>query len=291
MPPPRRPADFQEFWNRTRSELTPHRVTFRRAPGRAGRHPDLRLERLLFLSLGDAPIHAYLLRWAEGRRHPLEVHAHGYDSDGCRQRWDWAASGLHVLGVDLRGYGRSEPALASPSRWGKIFSGVDGARGHFVRGAVSDLFLAAIVGREVLRGQASRVVLHGSGFSAPLALMAEGLGQLADLLVLQPGAGAHPQIPIEASLVGEVSRYLESSPERRPQVRGLWSYFDPSLFAPLVRCPVLVGVPEGPAELLRAVTSRLGGPREIVPANAGFGSRWRGLAREGVPAGFGGSRS
>lgn len=289
------PVDFHDFWNGTRAALKPHRVAFQRSPGALDRlRPDLRLDRLFFLSLGGAGIHAYLLRWADTIKRPLVVHAHGYDCDGCRERWEWAQAGVHVLGVDLRGYGRSGSALPGPFPWGRIFSGEGGPKGSFLRGAVSDFFLAAIVGREVMHRQVSRMVFYGAGFSAPLALMAEGLGQLADLIVLRPTdalRAGRAGIPIEPSLVREVRAYWRGRPDRRSQLRALCGYFDPSQFAPLVQCPVLLGAPESRVELIEMVRSRLGGPCRIIRLRHGddrreFAAEWLATAVEGPTAGF-----
>ena len=76
VPPLRRPVDFFEFWSRTIHELdrTPPALERQAGGVRAG----LALERIAFASLGNARIHGYLLRWADGAPRPLVVHGHGY---------------------------------------------------------------------------------------------------------------------------------------------------------------------------------------------------------------------
>jgi cephalosporin-C deacetylase len=272
----------------------------------AGTRAGIRLEWLSFASLGDARISGYLLRWADDAPRPLVVHGHGYGGP-TTPRWRWARAGLNVVGVDMRGWGRSRAALPSPSRWGWVLTGIESPERHALRGAVCDYLRAVQVGRELLGTAVSRVVLEGSSFAGGLALMAEALAPAADLLaVAVPSFGwvEGRRLFGSSGSAGEINRYLERRPEHAAEdLMVVLRYFDPMHLASLVRCPTLVGVglvdEVVPAPTVEAIAAHLGGPREVMrfPVShssspkerrwRAFERRWIELALGGVPPGFG----
>ena len=303
-PPLNRPVDFFEFWSQTIDELdrTPPMVERQAAGARAG----LELERLAFASLGNARIHGYLLRWADDAPRPLVVHGHGYGGRST-PRWRWARAGLNVVGVDVRGWGRSRAALPSPSRWGWVLTGIESPERHVLRGAVCDYLRAVRVGRELLGTAVARTVLEGTSFAGGLALMAEALVGVADLVAVAVptfGWAEGRRLLASSGSAGEVNRYLERRPEHAAEdLMVVLRYFDPMNFAGLVRCPTLVGVGLAdevvPAPTVLAIAAHLAGPHELMRfpvSHAGsaeerrweaFERRWLQLARAGAPAGFG----
>jgi cephalosporin-C deacetylase len=163
------------------------------------------------------------------------------------------------------------------------------------------------VGRELLGIAVSRVVLEGTSFAGGLALMAEALAGVAGLLaVAVPSFGwvEGRRLFASAGSAGEINRYLERRPEHAAEdLMVVLRYFDPMHFAPLVRCPTLVGVglmdEVVPAPTVEAIAAHLGGPREVMrfPVShssspeerrwQAFERRWIELAVGGVPPGFG----
>jgi cephalosporin-C deacetylase len=304
VPPLRRPVDFFEFWSQTIDELdrTPPALERQAAGVRAG----LALERIAFTSLGNARIHGYLLRWADGAPRPLVVHGHGYGGRSTL-RWRWARAGVNVVGVDVRGWGRSRAALASRSRWGWVLTGVESPERHVLRGAVCDYLRAVRVGRELVGPAVARTVLEGSSLAGGLALMAEALAGVGDLLAVAVptfGWAEGRRLFAHAGSAGEINRYLERRPEHAAEdLMVVLRYFDPVNFAGQVVCPTLIGVGlvdrVVPAPTVLAIADRLGGPHEVLrfPVShsdgpeedhwSAFERRWLELARSGVPDGFG----
>jgi cephalosporin-C deacetylase len=299
-----RPVDFLEFWSRTIEELdrTLPMVEREAAAIRAG----IRLEWVSFSSLSGARIHGYMLRWADGESRPLVVHGHGYGGRST-PRWRWARTGVNVVGVDVRGWGRSRSALASRSRWGWVLTGIESPERHVLRGAVCDYLRAVRVGRELLGTAVARTVLEGASFAGGLALMAEALAGVADLLAVAVptfGWAEGRRLFASSGSAGEINRYLERRPEHAAEdLMVVLRYFDPVNFAGLVGCPTLVGMglvdEVVPAPTVLAVAAHLGGPHELLRfpvSHAGsaeerrweeFERRWLQLALGGVPAGFG----
>jgi cephalosporin-C deacetylase len=304
-PPLSRPPDFSHFWAATLEELerVPPAVERRRERAEHG----VLLERLAFDSLGGARIHGYLLRKQGGGPRPLVFHGHGYGAQ-VEPQWEWAAVGLNVCGVDVRGQGKSRDAVPAPSPWGYVLTGIEAPEKHVLRGAVCDYLRGARTARELLGAAAERTVLHGFSFAGGLAILAEAFGRLADLLVLvQPSFGwaEGRRFLAQAGSGAEINRFLERQPEHSAEdPLVVMRYFDPASAADLIRCPTLVGVGEEdatvPAQTVLAIATRLAGPHELMRfpvshtgteeerrAWARFEQRWHALALSDVPADFG----
>ncbi|MBW3603613.1 MAG: acetylxylan esterase [Actinobacteria bacterium] len=65
------------------------------------------------------------------------VHAHGYRAQ-VTPRVEWVRAGCHVLGFDIRGFGRSVDAVVSPSPDGWLLTGARRPETSVLRGAVCD---------------------------------------------------------------------------------------------------------------------------------------------------------
>jgi cephalosporin-C deacetylase len=299
-----RPADFFGFWSQTMQELSQVAPAVELEP--AGGRDGIRLQRLSFASLGGVAIHGYLLRWEDREPRPLVVHGHGYGGQVTPQ-WPWARAGLNVVGVDVRGWGRSRAALPSPSPWGWVLTGCQSPERSVLRGAVCDYLRAVQVGRRLLSDATTGTVLEGTSLAGGLALMAEALAGVADLLAIAVpsfGWAEGRRLLASSGSAAEINRYLERRPEHAAEdLMVVLRYFDPVNFAGQVVCPTLIGVglvdPVVPAPTVLAIADRLGGPVEVLrfPVShsdgpeedhwSAFERRWLELARNGVPDRFG----
>ena len=304
QPPLTRPPDFEAFWEKTRAELG-------RIPPAVSREllgsddAALGFERLSFDSLGGARVSGYVIRWKDDVPRPLVVHSHGYGG-GLDPVWHWARTGVNVLGVEARGYGRSRDALPSLSPWGYVLTGIESSEKHVLRGAVCDYMRAVEVGRDILYPFISRMVLNGTSFAGGLAVMAESVMQVADFLVVAVpsfGWAEGRRLLVEDGSGQEINRYLEAYPEREEDVMVILSYFDSMNFAEEVRCPTLVGLGLEdnvvPAPTVYAIVNHLSAPHQVVRLPVShtdlpeeklwdrFEAYWLRLAVEGVPPDFG----
>jgi len=269
------------------------------------RNAALGLERLTFSSLGGHRVSGYAILWKDDLPRPMVVHSHGYGG-GLDFMWRWAEAGANVVGVEARGYGRSGGALPAPSRWGYVLTGIEAPEKYVLRGAVCDYMRAVEVGGEILGPLVSRTVLNGASFAGGLAVMAQSVMQVADLLVVAVpsfGWAEGRRFLVEEGSGREINRYLEAHPGREEDVMVVLSYFDAMNFAAQIRCPTLVGLgledPVVPAPTVYAIANHLGGPHEVVRLPVShterpeeklwerFEARWLRLAVEGVPPGFG----
>ena len=304
QPPLTRPPDFESFWENTRTELAGVEPAVSREMLET-RNAALGLERLTFSSLGGHRVSGYAILWKDDLPRPMVVHSHGYGG-GLDFMWRWAEAGANVVGVEARGYGRSGGALPAPSRWGYVLTGIEAPEKYVLRGAVCDYMRAVEVGGEILGPLVSRTVLNGTSFAGGLAVMAQSVMQVADLLVVAVpsfGWAEGRRFLVEEGSGREINRYLEAHPGREEDVMVVLSYFDAMNFAAQIRCPTLVGLgledPVVPAPTVYAIANHLGGPHEVVRLPVShterpeeklwerFEARWLRLAVEGVPPGFG----
>jgi cephalosporin-C deacetylase-like acetyl esterase len=262
-----------------------------------------------FRSLGGHRIHGYAITWADRTPRPLIVHSHGYRSQ-AEPRLEWVRAGCHVLGFDVRGFGRSVEAVPAPSSAGWLLTGANRPETSVLRGAVCDYVrateVAAAWGVSTLRA-----VSHGVSLAGGLALMAEAVAPRADLLVLGVptfGWAEGRRLLVERGSGAELATFLERHPQYpEDDLQAVLAYFDAALLAPAVRCPTVAGLGRldrvVPAACVRAIVDRLAGPVEVMtfpvshdtgPAMRAwdrFDERWLALALGGVPTGFGCQRS
>ncbi len=300
-----RPEDFDAFWDSTRRQLERVDPAIEQRPGEPGRVPGVCLQFLSFASLGQVRVHAYALHWEDGAPRPLVVHSHGYGGE-CQPRWDLAARGVNVIGVDIRGFGLSRPALPRPSRWGYVLTGIETPETSVIRLAVCDYLQAARAGRQLLGGRVGKTVFEGVSFAGGLALMAQAVGGGADLLAIGVptfGWAEGRNLFVKSGSGAEIANYLAQRPDRVEDAMLVLRYFDAVNFADRVRCPTVLalGLEDDvvPAKTVYGIANHLAAPYELlefpVSHSAGdeaaqwqrFEDCWMHLLQHGLPPGFG----
>ncbi|MEO0580276.1 MAG: alpha/beta fold hydrolase, partial [Pseudomonadota bacterium] len=232
---------FDLLWDATLdslSEIAPAPLSQRGSSPR----PGLTLDKLSFTSLGGQQILGYLLAHDHPEPRPLIVHTHGYNSQ-YDVMIEWALAGYHVLGLDVRGFGRSAGVVRAPD--GYVLTGIEAPHASVLRGAVADVVQAIRVGRLLLSWRATRTVLQGFSFGGALALMAGALvPDLAMVAVGQPTLGWHTERVrlAEAGSSLELKRYLEAAPHLADQARDTMAYYDALHFANRLKAPCFLGV-------------------------------------------------
>ena len=223
-----------------------------------------------FRSLGGHRIHGYAITWADRTPRPLVVHAHGYRSQ-AEPRLEWVRAGCHVLGFDVRGFGRSVDAVPYPSPAGWLLTGVRLPETSVLRGAVCDYVRATEVA-DALGVSTLRAVRHGVSLAGGLALMAEAVAPRADLLALGVptfGWSEGRRLLVERGSGAEVATFLERHPQYpEDDLQMVLAYFDAALLAPAVRCPTVLGLGlvdrVVPFASVQAIVERLRAPLEVM---------------------------
>ncbi|MEM9674754.1 MAG: acetylxylan esterase, partial [Bacteroidota bacterium] len=299
-----KPVDFERFWNKTKEELLALPLSIEQEPTGTEKQ-GCALTNLSFLSLGNQRVQGYLLQWQDSQPRPLIIHAHGYMSQ-TEVRWDWAKQGFNIVGVDIRGFGRSRSAVPEHSKWGYVLTGIQSPEQSVLRGAVCDYIQAVRVAQEICSGQISYQVLQGSSFAGGLALMAEYVVQAADLLVVGVptfGWAEGRKFFAQSGSGQEINRFLKTHPEYEEDTMLVLRYFDSVNFGSRITCPTLVGVgvvdPVVPAYTVYAIANHLSSPHEIMEFPVShtdlpeeqhwkkFEEYWIQLTQQGLPDDFG----
>ena len=231
---------------------------------------NLELSWLTFRSLGGVQVTGYSLASKSDEPRPLVVHSHGYGAR-CDIQRKWAEAGYNVVGIDIRGFGKSETALPARSRWGYVLTGIESPESSVLRGAVCDYLRTMQVARDLFKGRTTRHVTHGLSFAGGIALMAEALWGLSDLLVLGVptfGWAEGRYFLVKSGSGAEIARYLEARPEHAEDVMLVLRYFDAMNFAGLVSCRTLIGLglhdPVVPPETVYSIANHFCAPIEIM---------------------------
>ena len=304
-PAPTRPEDFKAFWDSTGLQLERLDPAIERQPEAVPEVAGIRSEIVSFVSLGHARVSAYFLQWEDDKQRPLVIYSHGYGGQ-CRPRWDWARQGVNVLGVDIRGFGISVDALAHPSRWGYVLTGIDTPETSVIRLAVCDYMQAARVGRLLTVDRCNRTVFEGVSFAGGLALMSQAVSGHADLLAIGVptfGWAEGRSLFVKSGSGAEISEYLARRPDHLEDTMVVLRYFDAVNFADAVTCPTVLalGLEDDvvPAKTVYGIANHLTVPYELMefpvshtdgPEEAQwqrFESYWLQLALQGVPDDFG----
>ena len=265
-----RPPDFEEFWRKTRAELSAVKPEVCRLPVPDKCRPFFEFSTLTFRSLGGIEITGYSIAGHEDEPRPLIVHSHGYGSR-CDVQWKWAEQGFNVVGIDIRGFGRSAAAVPVLSRWGYVLTGIASPETSILRGAVCDYLRAMNIARDLFAGRTLRCVTYGFSFAGGLALMAEALGGASDLLVVGVptfGWTEGRYFLVKSGSGAEIARYLKERPEDTEDVMLVLRYFDAMNFAGMISCNTLIGLglrdPVVPAETVYSIANHLTASCEIM---------------------------
>ena len=265
-----RPPDFDRFWAKTREELSSVKSEVRLTPMAGEDCRTQELSWLTFRSLGGVEVTGYSIASRSDEPRPLVVHSHGYGAQ-CDIQRKWAEAGYNVVGIDIRGFGRSETALPARSRWGYVLTGIESPESSVLRGAVCDYLRTMQIARDLFKGRTTRHLTHGLSFAGGIALMAEALWGLSDLLVLGVptfGWAEGRYFLVKSGSGAEIARYLEARPEHAEDVMLVLRYFDAMNFAGLVSCRTLIGLglhdPVVPPETVYSIANHFSAPIEIM---------------------------
>lgn len=297
------PSDFDEFWNGTYDsilEIDPRPVLARQKSPAEG----LIYDHLTFTSLGNVEVAGYLLKHDVPEPRPLVVHSHGYNSQ-YDVMLHWANRGCNVLGIDFRGFGRSEHINLALG--GYILTGIASPHTSILRGAAMDLVQALRVGREILGAHVASTTLYGFSFGGAMAIIGAALDSDVDLLVTgQPTLGWNSERLrlSNAGSAAELNRYLSCNPTEHGTVMQTIDYFDTMHFAARLDIPTFIGIGLDddvvPSRSVFAITNHAATPDlelRILPVAhsddpreslwADFDQEWLHLTNAGLPGDFG----
>lgn len=198
-----------------------------------------------FRSVGKFAIVAYLARHDDEKPRPLVVTSHGYAGEvALPYIRRLAHTGANVIGVDVRGFGRSRGEIELASD-GYLLTGYRAPEHSILRGAVADYLVAHRAALSVLPAPPSRTTFSGFSFAGGLACIAQSASQRADLLAVGVPTFGWTSRRLEICRSGsgqELRRFVTEHPKQAEQALRTMSYFDVVNHAPRITGDVIVGV-------------------------------------------------
>lgn len=245
------PADFQQFWEETASELAALPLELETTPAKSDTSAfgnDVESAIWTATSLGGRRISGPLVR-PKGVAGPLPqwVYGHGYGSIKAGVSWrpNVARQGFIMVGLDARGYGRSRLA-DDPAVPGWVLHEIESKSDYILRGAVADTIRAVDVARALEGADRKRTVLSGGSFSGGLGILAAPwIADLAYLAVSVPTFGAYGlrRTLVERGSGKEVNDFLQSlNPKEAAAIVENLRYFDAVNAAPFIETTTSVGL-------------------------------------------------
>ena len=278
----RRPADFDQFWDATLSELqsVPPDVTCEADALRSSDTVETLAVR--FTSLGGARIFAWLCVPRGRTDCPGLLLPPGYSGSPSVPR-AWAGNGYAALQVSPRGHHRSD-AEVTPGFPGYMTHGIEDPGSYIYRGAYCDMHRATDVLLSRPEVDRRRLGVSGGSQGGALALIAAALRSeyravAADYPFL---TGIRDSLRLGSSNpYEEVKDYLRQHPDQVDQVLNTLDYIDTLNFADRITVPTLISVGLSddvcPPETAYALLNRLPSPEKEIRAYPYAGHEGGGL--------------
>jgi len=275
--PPDRPADFQEFWDRTRAELRAVNPQFAVTLSTVQPFANKTVYLVEMRSLGNVRIRGWLGIPNHPGPHPAILHLQGF-SYGFSPTDMYSGDEFVTFALNIRGHGNSQDDV-NPGFATYLTTGLESPDTYIYRGAYMDCVRAVdfLVSRPEV--DAGRIAVEGGSQGGALAFATAALDPRVALCVPNiPGFSDYRTwfrlCPGTAS--GFWYWQQQHPGTTRDDVYRTLSYFDVKNLAPWIRVPALMGVglrdTTCPARIGFAAFNNLGGLREwLVYPEAGHG--------------------
>jgi cephalosporin-C deacetylase len=240
-----RPADFDAFWAdiAREAEAIPLNPALHAVPERST--DDVDVFEIHYDSLNHVRVAGWYCRPKATflpPPYPALLIVPGYISEPALPK-SWAKQGYAAIGVAPRGKLRSNQRY-NPGYPGLLLDNVLDRNTYAYRGFYIDACRAVDFAMALPEVDATRIGVHGSSQGGALTIVVSalrndvitcGAAGAPYLCGLMDAAALTHSYPYE-----EINDYLRRHPDREPQIRETFNYFDGINFAPRIRCPMLV---------------------------------------------------
>ena len=234
-----RAPDFLAFWNRSQEALQQVEPRFEVIPQTKSSNPQIQVYEVRMRSLGNVRVAGWYEVPKKPGRYPAVLRVPGY---GQNMRPIGRCQDMVVFSFNVRGHGNSQQDVSGkPSNY--WIRGLDDKQDYYYRGAYLDCLRAVdfLVSRQEVDPKRIAVIggSQGGGFSFATAALDDRIALCA------------PDIPFMADFVRyfqtsdwpEMDQWITADEKRTwPRTLRTLSYFDTMNLAPLIRCPVFMGV-------------------------------------------------
>ncbi len=244
-----KPTDFDVFWKQSREQLAKVVPSYRVLERRDLSTDEKRVYAVEMRSYGDILIRGWLVIPRDGKKFPVHYRVPGYvvtlkpnmDND------DFIAFDLNV-----RGNGNSKDVINIGTDIYSVVN-IDNKDKYIYRGVYMDCLrgLDFLYSHANLGIDTSKIFVEGGSQGGSLALITAALDKRVKLLTIQVPlyADIHDNFAISESYDKQVFPFKVFRKYQSQHAGFTWDkffstfdYYDPQNFAPMVKCPVLMGI-------------------------------------------------
>ncbi|ASU35959.1 acetylxylan esterase [Mucilaginibacter xinganensis] len=244
-----KPADFDTFWRQTREQLAKVSPNYRVLERKDLSTVDKKVYAVEMHSYGDLLIRGWLVIPRDGKKFPVHYRVPGYvvtlkpnmDND------DFIA-----FDINVRGNGNSKDVINLGTDTYSVVN-IDNKDRYIYRGVYMDCLrgLEFLYAHANLGIDTSKIFVEGGSQGGSLALITAALDKRVKLLTMQVPlyADIHDNYAISASYREQVFPFKVFRKYQATHTGFSWDkffsvfdYYDPQNFAPMVKCPVLMGI-------------------------------------------------
>ncbi|RYY36738.1 MAG: hypothetical protein EOP46_05380 [Sphingobacteriaceae bacterium] len=246
-----RPADFTEFWQKSKQELAKIQPKYKILERNDLSTPKVKVYQVEMQSWGNVTIKGFLsIPERRPAKLPVRYVVPGYlvAMEPITYDVDFA-----TFCINVRGNGNSKDAIDTKGIQYNMYNIAD-KNNYIYRGVYLDCLRGVdfIAAHTKLGLDTSRILVQGGSQGGALAIVVAALDKRVNLVITEEPlySDIHNSVrisktmrPASTSPIGYFTRHIsQNSRVNEPQFFRTWDYYDPLNFAPLVRCPVLMGI-------------------------------------------------
>ncbi|NLO36014.1 MAG: acetylxylan esterase [Clostridiaceae bacterium] len=287
LPPLTREADFDLFWETTRTQADAVSLDARRTPC-SYPIPSIAVSDIQYSGFDGTPIHGWLIvpTWRPASQLPCLIHYHGFTGNrGLPCDFTaWTSLGVAVLSIDCRqqaGDTGTRAVLSSGCTQSVVCQGILDPKEYYFRAVYMDCLRAIDFAAAQPEIDPGRIILEGGSQGGALGMAVSALDDRPWLAMVDVPSNSllHERVSNAHGSFSAVTDYLKIHAHLTDQVFRTLSYFDTMNLADRIRCPLLASVALNdttcPAKFYFASYNRITSPKEIAvyPFNGHEGGR------------------
>lgn len=243
------PADFNDFWNKSREQLNKIAPQYRVTEVSRVNNGMTRVYKVEMTSWDNVKIYGWLTVPVEGRKHPVIYKVPGYN---VAMKPETDKPDFAVFALDVRGNGMSRQTVAPIADRFSI-TNIENKDRYIYHGVYMDCLrgMDFIMSHEDLGLDTKKIAVLGGSQGATLAVFVAAIDQrvTACTFELPLYADMRDAYAIGTSfpkVTWPINRFVDylkqHSSFTSKKFFDVWDYYDPQNFASRIKCPVLMGI-------------------------------------------------
>lgn len=244
-----KPADFDEFWQKSREDLAAITPRYKVVERRDLSTKEKKVYLVEMHSYGDLLIRGWLVIPTDGKKFPVHYRVPGYVVE-LKPNMD--NDDFIAFDINVRGNGNSKDVV-NINTDNYAVTDIDDRNKYIYRGVYMDCLrgLDFLCSHADMGIDTSKIFVEGGSQGGSLAIITAALDKRVKVLTMQVPlyADIHDGLAISEYNKEQVfpfkvfRRYIKQRPSFTwDKFFNTWDYYDPQNFATMVKCPVLMGI-------------------------------------------------